>query len=73
MESILAELTGGSVTLAGAALSNSRCRVVIEVLLNELAKCVEKHNCLVERTYRRKQDVTANHRNAEQLDERMGR
>ena len=45
----------------------------MEVLLDELAKCVEKHNCLVERAYRRKQDVTANHRDVEQPDERMGR
>lgn len=72
MESILAALTGRSATLAGAAPSNSRCRAVMEVLLNELAKCVEKHNYLVKHTYRQKQDVTANHRDVEQLDEKMG-
>lgn len=45
----------------------------MEVLLDELAKCVEKHNCLIERTYRREQDAAVNRRDVEQLDERMGR
>ncbi len=44
----------------GVVLSNSRSRAVMEVLLDELAKCVEEHNCLIERTYRREQDAAVN-------------
>ncbi len=52
MESIVVALIGGAVTLVGVVLSNSRSRAVMEVKIDELSKRVEKHNCLVERTYR---------------------
>ena len=73
MESILAALTGGGGAARGVVLSNSRSRAVTEMLLDELAKCIEKYNCLIERTYRREQNVAVNRRDVEQLDGRMGR
>lgn len=42
MESILAALTGRGGAARGVVLSNSRSRAVTEMLLDELAKCVEK-------------------------------
>jgi hypothetical protein len=44
-------LIGGAVTLAGVMASNSRSRAVMEEKIDELARRVDKHNCLVERTY----------------------
>ena len=52
MESILVALIGGAVTLAGVVASNSRSRAVLEQKVDELSRRMEKHNCLVERTYR---------------------
>ena len=57
MESILVALIGGAVTLAGVVASNSRSRAVMEVKIDNLARQVERHNCLVERTYALEQDV----------------
>lgn len=51
MESIVVALIGGAVTLAGVVASNSRSRAVMEEKIDELARRVDKHNCLVERTY----------------------
>ncbi|MCH4084527.1 MAG: hypothetical protein LKF00_09325 [Olsenella sp.] len=51
MESIVVALIGGAVTLAGVMASNSRSRAVMEEKIDELARRVDKHNCLVERTY----------------------
>ncbi len=56
MESILVALIGGAVTLAGVVASNSRSRAVLEQKVDELSRRVEKHNCLVERTYRLERD-----------------
>lgn len=41
--------------LTGVVLSNSRSSAVMRVKINELAKRIEKHNYLPERTYRLKQ------------------
>ena len=57
MESILVALIGGAVTLAGVVASNSRSRAVLEQKVDELSRRAEKHNCLVERTYRLERDV----------------
>jgi outer membrane murein-binding lipoprotein Lpp len=51
MESIVVALIGGAVTLAGVMASNSRSRAVMEEKIDELSRRVDKHNCLVERTY----------------------
>lgn len=73
MESIVVALIGGAVTLAGVVLSNSRSRAVMEVEIDELSRRVEKHNCLVERTYRLEQDVAVVKRDVESLEGRVGR
>ena len=73
MESIVVALIGGAVTLAGVVLSNSRSRAVMEVKIDELSRRVEKHNCLVERTYRLEQDVAVVKRDVESLEGRVGR
>lgn len=42
----------GVVTLVGVIASNSRSRAVMELKIDELTRRVEKHNCLIERTYK---------------------
>ena len=73
MESIVVALIGGAVTLAGVVASNSRSRAVLEEKVDELSRRVEKHNCLVERTYRLERDVALVRRDVESLEERAGR
>lgn len=73
MESILVALIGGAVTLAGVVASNSRSRAVLEQKVDELTRRVEKHNCLVERTYRLERDVALVRRDVESLEERAGK
>ena len=73
MESSLVALIGGAVTLAGVVASNSRSRAVLEQKVDELSRRVEKHNCLVERTYRLERDVALVRRNVESLEERAGK
>ena len=63
-------LIGGAVTLAGVVASNSRSRAVLEQKVDELSRRVEKHNCLVERTYRLERDVALVKRDVESLEER---
>ena len=57
MESVVAALVTGVLTLAGVLVSNSRSRAVMEVKIDNLMRQVERHNCLVERTNALKQDV----------------
>ena len=73
MVSILVALIGGAVTLAGVVASNSRSRAVLEQKVDELSRRVEKHNCLVERTYRLERDVALVRRDVESLEERAGK
>ena len=73
MESIVVALIGGAVTLAGVVASNSRSRAVLEAKVDELSRRVEKHNCLVERTYRLERDVALVRRDVESLEERSGK
>ena len=73
MESIVVALIGGAVTLAGVVASNSRSRAVLEAKVDELSRRVEKHNCLVERTYRLERDMALVRRDVESLEERAGR
>ena len=51
MESVVAALVTGVLTLAGVIVSNSRSRAVMEVKIDNLARQVERHNRMVERTY----------------------
>ena len=73
VESIVVALIGGAVTLAGVVASNSRSRAVLEEKVDELSRRVEKHNCLVERTYRLERDMALVRRDVESLEERAGR
>lgn len=57
MESVAAALVTELLTLAGVLVSNSRSRAVMEVKIDNLTRRVEKHNCLIERTYALEQDV----------------
>lgn len=73
MESIAVALIGDFVTLVGVLASNSRSRVVMEFKIDELSRRVEKHNCLVDRTYKLEQDMAVVKRDVEALEERSGR
>ena len=73
MDSIVVALIGGAVTLVGVVLSNSRSRAVMEVKIDELSRRVEKHNCLVERTYRLEQEMAVVRRDVDALEERSGK
>lgn len=73
MESVVVALIGGVVTLVGDVLSNSRSRAVMEVKIDELSRRVEKHNCLVERTYRLEQEMAVVRRDVDALEERSGK
>ena len=57
MESIIVACITGVVTLVGVILSNSKSRAVMELKLDSLTEKVEKHNRLIERTYKLEQDV----------------
>lgn len=73
MESIAVALIGGVVTLVGVIASNSRSRAVMELKIDELARRVEKHNRLIERTYKLEQDMAVARRDVDALEERSGR
>lgn len=51
MESVIAALVTGVLTLLGVLVSNSRSHAVMEVKIDNLARQMEKHNHLVERAY----------------------
>lgn len=57
MESVVAALVTGVLTLAGVLVSNSRRRAVMEVKIDNLTRQVERRNCLVERAYALEQDI----------------
>lgn len=57
MESVVAALVTGVLTLAGVLVPNSGSRAVMEVKIDNLTRQVERHNCLIERTYALEQDV----------------
>ena len=67
MESVLAAAVTGILTLIGVLISNSRSRAVMEVKLNALATKVEKHNRVLERTYKLEQDMAVARNDIETL------
>lgn len=73
MESIAVALIGGVVTLVGVIASNSRSRAVMELKIDELTRRVEKHNRLIECTYKLEQDMAVVRRDVDALEERSGR
>lgn len=72
MESIAVALIGSVVTLVGVIVSNSRSRAVMELKIDELTRRVEKHNCLIERTYKLEQDMAVVRRDVDALKEKSG-
>lgn len=72
VESIAVALIG-VVTLVGVIASNSRSRAVMELKIDELTRRVEKHNCLIERTYKLEQDMAVVRRDVDAPEERSGR
>ena len=72
VESIAVALIG-VVTQVGVIASNSRSRAVMELKIDELTRRVEKHNCLIERTYKLEQDMAVVRRDVDALEERSGR
>lgn len=57
MEAVIVAIITGVVTLAGVILSNSKSRAVMEVKIDNLTAKVEKHNQLIERTYKLEQGL----------------
>lgn len=70
MESVVAALVTGLLTLAGVLVSNSRSRAVMEVKIDELTRRVEMHNRMVKRTFLLEQDMAVAKRDIEALSER---
>lgn len=57
MEPIVVAVITGMVSLVGVILSNSKGRAVMAVKLDSLTAKVEKHNRVLERTYRPGRDM----------------
>lgn len=57
MESVIAAIATGLLTLVGVIYSNSRNRAVMEFKIDALTKQVEKHNSVVERTFHLEQEI----------------
>ena len=72
MESIVVAIVTGVVTLAGVFLSNSKSQAVMAVKLDSLAAKVEKHNQVLERTYRLEQDMAVAKNDIEALQRKVG-
>ena len=67
MESVIVACITGVVTLVGVILSNSKSRAVMELKIDALTEKVEKHNRLIERTYKLEQDVAVAQNDIETL------
>ena len=72
MESIIVACITGVVTLVGVILSNSKSRAVMEEKLDALTAKVEKHNQVLERTYRLEQDMAVVQNDIENLTRKVG-
>ena len=73
MESVIVALRYGGVTLAGVIASDSKSRAVMERKIDELTRRVEKHNCLVERTYQLERDVALLRNDVDGLERKADR
>ena len=62
----------GVVTLIGVILSNSKSRAVMEVKLDALTEKVEKHNQVLERTYKLEQGMAVARHDIESLKGKVG-
>ena len=72
MESIIVACITGVVTLVGVILSNSKSRAVTELKLDALTEKVEKHNQLIERTYRLEEGLSVMRNDVETLKRKVG-
>ena len=72
MESIIVACITGVVTLIGVILSNSKSRAVTELKLDALTEKVEKHNQLIERTYRLEEGLSVVRNDIENLQRQVG-
>lgn len=67
MESIVAALIGGVVTLVGAIASNPRSRAAIELKIDKLTPRVEKHSCRIGYTHKLEQGIPVVRRDVDAL------
>lgn len=67
VESVLASLVTGVLTLVGVLVSNSKSRGVMEQKIEALTMQVEKHNCLIERTFNLERDMAVARNDIEAL------
>lgn len=72
MESIVVACITGVVTLIGVILFNSKSRAVTELKLDALTEKVEKHNQLIERTYRLEEGLSVVRNDIENLQRKVG-
>ena len=72
MESIIVACITGVVTLVGVILSNSKSRAVMELKLDTLTEKVEKHNQLIERTYRLEEGLAVVRNDVDMLKGKVG-
>ena len=55
---LIVELIGFAVTIITCLLSYSKIQALLEYRMEQLEKRVDKHNSIVERTYKLESDVT---------------
>ncbi|MBR5534874.1 MAG: hypothetical protein IKU62_08530 [Ruminiclostridium sp.] len=74
-ENLLIALVSGGVTLAVCLINNflqqGRTRALLEYKLSELTQRVNKHNDLVERTYRLEEQVSLSDERLKELTRRL--
>ena len=70
IENIIIALITGAVTLIGVLSSNSKNRAVMEMKIDQLSEKVDKHNQVIERTYKLEQDVAVIQTELDALRER---
>ena len=56
-ETIISALTSGAVTLIVCLITQSKTRALIEYKIDELTERVNKHNNIIERTYKVERDI----------------
>lgn len=71
MESIVVAIITGVVTLVGVIVSNSKSQAVMEVKIGALTEKVEKHNRVLERTYRLEQEMAVVRNDVDTLKEKV--
>ena len=72
-EAVIVALLGFAGTLTGAYLANKRTSAVIAYRLEALEKKVDRHNSVVERTYKLETDTATAWKRHDELAERVER